>query len=203
MYFVRPPYLLKRLYKGAIWRVKQSEKIIYLTFDDGPVPEVTSAVLAILKTYQINATFFCVGENIGRYPSLFTEILEKHKVGNHTFNHLNAWKTSNYTYYKNIKKFDTVYQSSLFRPPYGRITRTQTRHISKKYKIIMWDVLSYDYSKNTSPKKCLSNVMKNVKNGSIIVFHDNKKAVKNLIYALPRSIEQLLHKGFTFDVIDL
>jgi peptidoglycan/xylan/chitin deacetylase (PgdA/CDA1 family) len=151
----------------------------------------------------VPATFFCVGENIKKHPALFKKMEEKHAIGNHTFNHLSGWKAANYTYYRNIKKFDAYHQSNLFRPPYGRITRTQANHISKKYNIIMWDVLSYDYDKNTSPKKCLSNVVKNVKSGSVIVFHDNVKAQKNLTYALPRSIEQLLRKGFIFDTISI
>lgn len=198
---VTPPKTLRALYPQCLWNLPNSENKIYLTFDDGPTPELLPFILETLDKFNVRATFFCVGENIRKYPQLFDELLAKHAVGNHTFNHMNGWKSANYSYYKNIKKFDEVYRSPLFRPPYGRIKRTQAKHISKQYKIIMWDVLSYDYSNNTSPKKCLANVVKNVKSGSVIVFHDNKKAQKNVIYALPRAIGHLLRKGFIFDVI--
>ena len=196
-----PPKALRALYPQCFWNLPNTENKIYLTFDDGPTPELLPFILETLDKFKIPATFFCVGENIVKHPALFEKMKEKHVIGNHTYNHLSGWKTKNYTYYKNIKKFDAVYSSSLFRPPYGKISRTQANHVSKKFKIIMWDVLSYDYEKSTSPKKCLTNLIKNVKSGSIIVFHDNKKAAKNLTYALPRSIEQLLRKGFIFDVI--
>jgi len=198
---VTPPKTLRALYPQCFWNLPNTENRIYLTFDDGPTPELLPFILETLDKYNVRATFFCVGENIRKCPQLFDELLAKHTVGNHTFNHMNGWKNANYTYYKNVKKFDEVYRSPLFRPPYGRIKRTQAKHISKQYKIIMWDVLSYDYSRTTSPKKCLANVVKNVKSGSVIVFHDNKKAQKNVIYALPRAIEHLLRKGFIFDVI--
>ncbi len=198
---VSPPKTLRALYPQCFWSLPNTENRIYLTFDDGPTPELLPFILDTLDQFDVRATFFCVGENICKHPELFGRLLEKHAVGNHTFNHISGWKNKNYTYYKNIKKFEGVYHSDLFRPPYGRITRTQAKHVSKQYKIIMWDVLSYDYSKSTSPKKCLSNVVKNVKSGSVIVFHDNKKAKKNVTYALPRAIEQLLRKGFIFDVI--
>jgi len=198
---VTPPKTLRALYPQCFWNLPNAENKIYLTFDDGPTHELLPFILETLDKYKVRATFFCVGENIRKYPKLFDELLAKHAVGNHTFNHMNGWKNANYTYYKNIKKFDEVHRSPLFRPPYGRIKRTQAKHISKQYKIIMWDVLSYDYSATTSQKKCLANVVKNVKSGSVIVFHDNKKAQKNVIYALPRAIEHLLRKGFIFDVI--
>jgi len=197
------PKTLRALYPQCFWNLPNEENKIYLTFDDGPTPELLPFILETLDKFKVTATFFCVGENITKYPALFQSILEKHEVGNHTFNHMSGWKTPNYTYYKNLRKFNDLYETNLFRPPYGRISRTQIKHISKKFKIIMWDVLSYDYSKSTSPKKCLRNVIKNVKSGSVIVFHDNKKARKNLTYALPRCIEQLLNKGFTFDTIKL
>lgn len=198
---VTPPKTLRALYPQCFWNLPNNENKIYLTFDDGPTPELQPFILETLEKYKVPATFFCVGENITKHPLLFNELVKKHQVGNHTYNHMSGWKNANYTYYKNIKKFEAIYQTPLFRPPYGRITRTQAKHISKQYKIIMWDVLSYDYSKATTPKKCLSNVVKKTKSGSVIVFHDNKKAAKNLTYALPRAIEQLLEKGFIFDVI--
>ncbi|HXB40878.1 MAG TPA: polysaccharide deacetylase family protein [Bacteroidia bacterium] len=198
---VSPPKTLRALYPQCFWNLPNTENKIYLTFDDGPTPELLPFILETLDTYKIQATFFCVGENICKHPELFKQLLEKHVVGNHTFNHMSGWKNPNYTYYKNIKKFETIYNTPLFRPPYGRISRTQAKHISKQYKIIMWDVLSYDYRKTITPKKCLNNVVKHVKSGSVIVFHDNKKAKKNVTYALPRAIEQLSEKGFIFDTI--
>lgn len=198
---VSPPKTLRALYPQCFWSLPNTQNKIYLTFDDGPTPELLPFILETLERYKVRATFFCVGDNIRKHPALFEQMLEKHVVGNHTYNHMNGWKNANYAYYHNIKKFDELYKSPLFRPPYGRISRTQARHISKKYRIIMWDVLSYDYSKHVTPRKCLANVIKHVKSGSVIVFHDNKKAAKNITYALPRSIEYLLSKGFIFDVI--
>lgn len=197
----RPPKALRALYPQCFWNLPNGENRIYLTFDDGPTPELLPFILETLDKYNVPATFFCVGDNIVKHPELFKELEKRHVIGNHTFNHMSGWKAPNYTYYRNIKKFDEVCASPLFRPPYGRLKRSQAKHLSKRYKIIMWDVLSYDYSKNTSPKKCLSNVIKNVKSGSVIVFHDNKKATRNLTYALPRCIEHLLGKGFIFDTI--
>ncbi len=198
---VSPPKTLRALYPQCFWNLPNPENKIYLTFDDGPTPELLPFILETLDKYNVQATFFCVGENICKHPELFAQLLEKHVVGNHTYNHMSGWKNPNYTYYKSIKKFEAIYQTPLFRPPYGRISRTQAKHISKQYKIIMWDVLSYDYRKTITPKKCLKNVVNNVKSGSVIVFHDNKKAKKNVTYALPLAIEQLLQKGFIFDTI--
>ncbi|MGZ3862404.1 MAG: polysaccharide deacetylase family protein [Bacteroidia bacterium] len=198
---VSPPKVLRSLYPQCFWNLPNDKNKIYLTFDDGPTPELLPFILETLDKYKIKATFFCVGENITKYPELFKKMEEKHVVGNHTFNHMNGWKVKNDFYYRNIKKFDEVYPSTIFRPPYGRISRPQAKHLSREYNIIMWDVLSYDYDKRTSPEKCLSNVVKNTKSGSVIVFHDNKKAAENLTYALPLAIEQLLSKGFIFDVI--
>ncbi len=198
---VSPPKTLRALYPQCFWNLPNPDNRIYLTFDDGPTPELLPFILDTLDKYKFRATFFCVGDNVAKHPELFNRMLEKHVVGNHTYNHMSGWKNANITYYRNIKKFDAVYHSPLFRPPYGRITRTQAKHVSRQYKIIMWDVLSYDYSKSTTPKKCLSNVVRNVKSGSVIVFHDNKKAKRNVTYALPRAIEHLLGKGFIFDVI--
>jgi peptidoglycan/xylan/chitin deacetylase (PgdA/CDA1 family) len=198
----RTPKALQSLYPQCTWSLPNPENKIYLTFDDGPTPDLLPFIFNTLNSFKVPATFFCVGENIRKHNYLFDELVSRYPVGNHTYNHLNGWKTANYTYYRNVKKFDEVYPAAtLFRPPYGKVTRTQAKHLAKKYQIIMWDVLSYDYSRNTSPKKCLGNVVKNVKSGSIIVFHDNRKALKNLTYALPRSIEQLLRKGFIFDSI--
>jgi peptidoglycan/xylan/chitin deacetylase (PgdA/CDA1 family) len=217
MYLVRPPYLLKKIYSKAIWRMDKTHKKIYLTFDDGPVQAVTPWVLDVLKQYNIKATFFCVGENVVKYPKIYQRILdENHTIGNHTYNHLNGWNTQTKQYIDNIELCQQALhlgnskeQSNLFRPPYGRAKKSQISHLSNNniagkpsYSIIMWDVLSGDYDKKTNPEKCLSNVINNVRNGSIIVFHDNIKAQKNLEYALPRFIEYAKVQEFEFEKLD-
>ncbi len=202
MYLVRPPYLLKKIYPKAIWRKKNLEKKIYLTFDDGPVNTITPWVLAVLKEHNIKATFFCVGENVKNHPEIFEQILnEKHIVGNHTYNHLNGWNTHSANYIKNVQKCSELVKSNLFRPPYGKIKNSQFSILNSQFSIIMWDVLSGDYDKKTSPEKCLSNVINNVRNGSIIVFHDSYKAKENLEYALPRFIDWALKNNFVFEVL--
>lgn len=191
---------------------KQSKKI-YLTFDDGPVPTVTPWVLDVLKQYNIKATFFCVGENVVKNPDIFQRILQEgHSIGNHTYNHLNGWNTHSKKYMENVELCDQVLkkggsgQIHLFRPPYGKAKKSQILKLSSNknpdqtpYSIIMWDVLSGDYDKNTSPETCLKNVTDHVRNGSIIVFHDSAKAQKNLEYALPRFIEYASGQGFEFE----
>jgi peptidoglycan-N-acetylglucosamine deacetylase len=214
MYLVRPPYLLKKLYAKAIWRMDSTQKKIYLTFDDGPVPDVTTGVLDVLKQYNIQATFFCVGENVVKHPEVYQRILnENHAVGNHTYNHLKGWNTPTKNYMENVDRCQQVLkigtragQTHLFRPPYGKVKKSQILQLSSKnhpdstpYSIIMWDVLSGDYDKKTSPSACLNNVIKHVRNGSIIVFHDNIKAQKNVTYALPRFIEYAKAEGFEFE----
>ena len=214
MYLVRPPYLLKQLYSKAVWRMEKESKKIYLTFDDGPVPSVTPWVLDVLKQYDIKATFFCVGENVLKHPDVFQRILEEgHSVGNHTYNHLNGWNTHSKKYMENVELCNQALISgsrgvhnNLFRPPYGKAKKTQLVNLSSKkdpdqtsYSIIMWDVLSGDYDKNTSPETCLKNVNDHVRNGSIIVFHDSPKAQQNLEYALPRFIEFAKEQGFEFE----
>ncbi len=202
MYLVRPSYLIKSIYPKAVWRMGETEKKLYLSFDDGPIPEITPWVLDILQEYEIKATFFCVGDNVEKYASIFNRIkAEGHAIGNHTYNHLNGWKTHSADYYKNIAKAKDITSSTLFRPPYGKMKNTQYKTILNHYKIIMWDVLSGDYDKNTSPEKCLDNVLTNYRNGSIIVFHDNRKAWNNLQYALPKFIEHALSKGYVFELI--
>ncbi len=200
MYLVRPSYLFKKLYPTAVWRMKVSEQKLYLTFDDGPVPEVTPWILDVLKKYNSKATFFCVGENVQKHNDIYLRILnEKHNVGNHTYNHLNGWYTDTNKYIENIKKCTKLTDTRLFRPPYGRLKQTQLKRLDAHYTTIMWDVLSGDYDKKTSPEKCLQNVISHTRNGSIIVFHDSLKAFKNLEYTLPRFIEYTQRNGFEFD----
>ncbi len=207
MYFVRPPYLYKKIISKGIWRKSKFEKKIYLTFDDGPVQTITNWVLSILKFYDIKATFFCVGDNVQKYPETYQAILnEKHAIGNHTYNHLNGWNTNTTNYIDNVELCEQVLNignptesKRLFRPPYGKIKKTQLKQLHKNYKIIMWDVLSGDYDKKTSPEKCFKNVIDNIRSGSIIVFHDSMKAKNNLEYALPKFIEYALANGFIFE----
>lgn len=199
---VRPPQILRKLYKGSVWRMTKNEPIIYLTFDDGPIPELTPWVLDILRHYEIKATFFCVGENINKHPEIFKRIIDEgHQVGNHTYNHLKGWKTHNNSYFDNIAKCQTLTQTDLFRPPYGRITKSQYRALLLDYRIIFWDVLSYDYDALVSPEKCLDNCLKYTRNGSVIVFHDNIKAQKNLKFALPHYIEHFLKLNYKFAIL--
>ena len=196
---VRPPQLLRALYKGSLWRMDKKEPTIYLTFDDGPIPELTEWVLDVLKEYQIKATFFCVGDNIVKNPSIFQRIKsEGHQVGNHTFNHMKGWKVKNTMYVENTERCQELTKTNLFRPPYGRIKKSQYKILAKNYKVVFWDVLSYDYDRLTSSKKCLDNSIKYTRNGSIIVFHDNIKAQKNLKFALPQYIEHFLKLNYKF-----
>ncbi len=206
MRLVKPPYLLRKMLPRLIWRFSVKEKIIFLTFDDGPIPELTPWVLDTLKIYQAKATFFCVGENVLKHPEIFKRLSDEgHATGNHTFNHLNGWQSENNAYFDNIKKCGEFIKSNIFRPPYGKIKRSQlySSFLNENFKVVLWDVLSYDFDKNVSPEKCLSNVLKNVKPGSIVVFHDNLKAEKNIKYALPKVLETLSGMGFRFEAINL
>jgi peptidoglycan/xylan/chitin deacetylase (PgdA/CDA1 family) len=198
----RPPKLLQSLLPQCFWNLPNRQNKIYLTFDDGPTPEVLPVILKTLDAYKVPATFFCVGENMQKHPDLVKEMLKRnHVIGNHTFNHISGWRTKNEDYFENVEACQKVYKSKLFRPPYGRLRASQANELKRKYKIIMWDVLSYDYDKKVLPEICFRNVIDATKSGSVIVFHDNVKALKNLEYALPRSIDFLLKKDFVFDVI--
>lgn len=203
MYLAKTPKVLKRTYPKYLWDFTSIEKSIYLTFDDGPTTEITSWVLAELRKFNAKATFFCIGKNVEQHPDLFKEVLAGgHAVGNHTYSHLNGWETKSFTYLKDVVKCSKVFQSNLFRPPYGKITRFQAKAILSNYTIVMWDVLSADFDKNCSPEKCLKNVIENAKKGSIIVFHDSLKAEKNLKYALPKVLEYFSKQGFQFKTIN-
>jgi peptidoglycan-N-acetylglucosamine deacetylase len=206
---VKIPKIIQLLFHEQVWSIPNSENKIYLTFDDGPTPEVTEKVLAILKKHQIKATFFCIGKNIENHLAVFNNIIaDGHAIGNHTHKHEKGWITKNNNYEKSTENCEKIIKKNtgkspkLFRPPYGKIGLRQTKILRKNgYKIIMWDVLSMDYDVNTSPEKCYENVVKNTKNGSIIVFHDSHKASKNVLGSLEKTITTLKNKGFQFDII--
>lgn len=199
MYLIKTPRLVKKLLPLLQWNGNENEDVLYLTFDDGPIPEVTPWVLEQLKEYSAQATFFCVGDNINRHPSIYQQIIDAgHITGSHSYNHLNGWHTDNVRYFKNIRKCSKLVNSNLFRPPYGRIKRSQMNFLSRHYKIVMWDILTGDFDKNLSPEACCNNVLKKARAGSIIVFHDSLKAERNLRYALPRVLEYFSEKGFVF-----
>jgi peptidoglycan-N-acetylglucosamine deacetylase len=202
-YFIKTPWWLKKLLSDYIWNYSKDEPAVYLTFDDGPHPEITPWVLSQLKDYNAKATFFCIGKNVNAYPEIFKMIKEEgHAIGNHTQHHLNAWKTPAHVYEQDIKEAAAVIESNLFRPPYGRILQKNIigvkRTLGKEAKIIMWDVLSADFDSSFSKEQCLHNVLKNTVAGSVVVFHDSMKAYTNLAYTLPLVLENLNKKGFEF-----
>ena len=208
--WIKTNWLVKRIFPKYIWSIPNYEKKVFLTFDDGPTPEITEWVLAELRNYKAKATFFCIGDNIQKYPTIFQKVIsENHSIGNHTFNHLKGWKTPTEDYIENAKLCQSEIENqkseirNLFRPPYGKIKSSQAKILRKMgYKIIMWDVISFDFDQTISKEKCLENVLKNVESGSIIVFHDSKKAWKNLEYVLPKTLKFLNEKGFTCEKID-
>lgn len=202
MYFINAPFFLRWMYPGVTWNRSRIDKKIYLTFDDGPIPEITPWILDILKQNNIQATFFCVGENIIKYPEIFQRILnEGHRVGNHTFSHLKGWDTPDDVYIENIRQCQQYTKTNLFRPPYARAKKSQIKRLRKEYELIYWDVLSGDFDLSLSPESCYSNVLKYTKNGSILVFHDNLKAIPRVRYVLPRMIQHFSKLGYTFDIL--
>ena len=205
MYLVKSPLLLKWYYPSLVWNKTRTDKVIYLTFDDGPIPDVTDFVLKTLKTFNAKATFFCIGDNIIKHPAVFERVVAAgHQLANHTYNHLKGWKTDDQTYIENIQLCQQLTQSHLFRPPYGRIKKSQVKRIKALYpkiQIIMWDVLSGDFDLELSPENCYKNVIKHTDNGSIIVFHDSIKAFERLQYTLPRALKYFQQQGFTFSTL--
>lgn len=200
-----PPLLYRMFFPNAVWRIPAAhneQKVIYLTFDDGPIPEVTPWVLEQLRLRDIKATFFCVGENVWRHHTIFQQILsEGHAVGNHTYHHLQGLKTPTQAYLEDVEKAHRLIQSPLMRPPHGHIGWSQYNSLCNKYQIVMWDVVTRDYSKRQTPEKVLSNVKRYTRDGSIIVFHDSLKAEKNLRYALPRALDFLIQEGYQFKLL--
>jgi peptidoglycan/xylan/chitin deacetylase (PgdA/CDA1 family) len=200
-WFNQTVFILKKLYPKRVWNIPDNNKILYLTFDDGPIPEVTPWVLQQLKQYHAKATFFCIGDNMKKNSKVLAQILKDgHLLGNHTFNHLNGWHTNTEDYLTNIEKWEQLgYSSSLFRPPYGKCKSSQAKEILKRgYSIIMWDVISEDYDQKISAEKCLHTVTSQAKSGSIIIFHDSLKAEKNLRLVLPKVLSYYANKGFVF-----
>ena len=197
---------MRAIYPNLIWRIKTDEKIIYLSFDDGPHPTATTFVLDQLHKYNSKASFFCIGKNVLAYPEIYQRILtDGHSVGNHTYHHVNGWKVTNEVYFDEIEKTSALVKSNLFRPPYGRMKRAQInklRTANHKLQIIMWDVLSGDFDTKISPYQCLQNVLKNSIPGSIIVFHDSSKAMDRMQYALPKVLEYFTKEGYLLKNIE-
>ena len=203
MLIEQPPKLLRWLYPRALWRMDKNVKAVYLTFDDGPIPNITPWVLDLLDKYNIKATFFLVGDNVRKHPEEFKMIVERgHRVGNHTFNHISGLKYLSYNYLENTNKANELINSTLFRPPHGWMRWGQYMVLSHRYTVVMWDLVTRDYSKRLNGHQVLRNVKKYVRNGSIITFHDSIKSEKNLKYALPRAIEWLLEQGYEFKTFD-
>lgn len=207
-FFVKTNWFTKAIFPNYIWKIKTDGKKVFLTFDDGPTPEITEWVLNELKKYNAKATFFCIGDNIKKFPEIFQKLItDKHSIGNHTFNHLNGWKTDVTEYLENVLLCQSEieknnFSTNLFRPPYGKISRKQAKNLTQEnYKIIMWDIISYDFDKTITKEKCLENVITNIEPGSIIVFHDSKKAWQNLEFVLPKTLEFLKKEGYTFEKI--
>lgn len=196
-YPVRTPALFKWAYKRCLWQKTREEAVVYLTFDDGPHPEVTAFVLDELKKWGAKASFFCIGENVAKYPDVFKRIKDEgHTIGNHTMHHLNGWETKDDSYLDDIRQADDLISSDLFRPPYGRIRFSQLHKLDKKVKVVMWSLLSGDFDVTITPEKCKNNVISNIKNGDIVVFHDSIKAKKNLMYTLPLVLKFLRDNGY-------
>jgi len=199
---VRPPYLLRKFYSDFTWNMPGEDRKIYLTFDDGPLPGITEFVLDALKAHNAKATFFCVGNNVKQNAEIFQRTVDEgHRIGNHTYFHKNGWYTPVPEYLQDVSDAAQLINSNLFRPPYGKIKLRQAQALLPHYKIIMWDVISYDWDQSVSPEQCLDNVTLNTRPGSIVVFHDNIKAIGNLKEVLPKYLEYLKQNEFSFEVI--
>ena len=202
MILEQPSLWLRLLYPKALWRINPTERVVYLTFDDGPIPEVTPRVLEILRNYGVKATFFMVGDNVRKYPEVFEMVKsDGHRLGNHTFNHLGGIKHSTKDYVLNIHKANAYIHSDLFRPPHGWLRHRQYYFLKRHYKLVMWDLVTRDYSKRLNADDAFENVRRYARPGSIITFHDSLRSVPKLWSALPRSIEWLLAEGYEFRVI--
>ena len=199
----RPPKFLRRLMPDLIWEI-EDDNGVFLTFDDGPTPGITEWILATLAKYNAKATFFVLGKNVELYPDLYQKILDAgHKVGNHTYSHQKGWGMPLERYLEDVDFAGDIIHSELFRPPYARVTPSQMRAVAKRYKIVMWDIVSRDYNRSLSREGCRSNVTKYLTAGSIVVFHDSEKSFKNMSYALPRTLERIKELGLKCKIIEL
>jgi peptidoglycan/xylan/chitin deacetylase (PgdA/CDA1 family) len=203
MYFVKTPKVIQNLFPNFTWKVPTDEKVLYLTFDDGPNPNVTPWILEQLAAYNAKATFFCIGEQVEKHPEIFQQVIDaNHSVGNHTFNHLSGWSSDNIPFFHNTRRCARLVNSSLFRPPYGRMKPKQVQFLQRHYRIIMWDVMSGDFDHRISNDKCLSNVVNNAEEGSIVVFHDSIKSKEKLQFVLPKVLEHYAALGYSFEQLN-
>lgn len=201
MFIEQPPWFYRALFPGVTWRIPGERKCVYLTFDDGPIPEVTPWVLDRLREYGIQATFFMVGDNVRKHPDIFRLVVEAgHRIGNHTFNHIQGLRYWTKNYLENVAQAAAYIPSDLFRPPHGHMRLPQTLGLQRKYRVIMWDVVTRDYSPHMTPRGVFNVVRRYTRNGSIIVFHDSLKAERNMREAMPRAVEWLLQQGYVFKV---
>jgi peptidoglycan/xylan/chitin deacetylase (PgdA/CDA1 family) len=202
MYLVRTPEILKPLFKDLLWNVPGSTDTVYLTFDDGPIPEVTPWVLDQLKEHGAKATFFCLGRNAELYRPIFDRIMEEgHTIGNHTYDHVNGWNTTLFAYLRNVLQCQQITRTDLFRPPYGRITREQAKALEVRFKVVMWEVLSADFDVSIDGQQCYRNVIDNMRPGSVIVFHDSLKAADRLQVALPLVMKEIISRGWKMEAL--
>ena len=203
MFIEQPSKWLRWLYPKALWRMDENDHSVYITFDDGPIPESTPFLLKTLRDFDVKATFFVVGDNVRKYPDLYQQIVDEgHRVGNHTFNHIGGARHSIRTYEKNVQQCDELIHSDLFRPPHGWMRPTQYHRYKNKYRIVMWDLVTRDYSKLLSPYDVVRNIHRYARNGSIITFHDSLKSIDKLYFALPASLRFLKSQGYKFNVFD-
>ena len=202
--YINPPKFLKKLFPSFIWSIDNEKDGVYLTFDDGPRPEVTPWILDQLDRHNAKATFFCIGKNVEMFPELYSEILRRgHAVGNHSYSHVKGWGMDTGLYVRDIDTASDLIHSNLFRPPYARIGPNQASVLSERYKIVMWNVVSRDYSRRVSEKQCVKNVLPHLKPGAIIVFHDSIKSSRNLWYTLPFVLDEIDSRGYKCKKIEI
>lgn len=203
MYLIKTPKFIKTLFPNFVWNIHTDEKVMYLTFDDGPIPEVTPWVLDTLKEYNAKATFFCVGDNITKHPDVLELLLDQgHTAANHTYHHMAGWSTENIRYFHDVRRCAQQVRSNLFRPPYGRIRPSQAQFLTRHYQIVMWDVLSGDFDRSLSPDECAANILQKAGSGSIVVFHDSLKAQRNMKYALQKTLDHYSALGYRFESLN-